>query len=414
MGFGEQSVLAGSEPHLMLIGGDGGYSGVPTYISQLVQALSGQARFTVLSDKNSGGYDFVSEFGHRHIEQQGLRTSPSVLRAWRAVRGLARVIDQEQPDLVWAHARMAVLLVRILAVCRRLRGRPLPPVAITFHGLPFGPGHHPVMSAIVRLIEAGFLYLMPPHHLLFLSQRAADRFADGLGQRRALQRHQTHVLENCSQLNPLPRAPDGPNPVVVMTGRSGHQKNYGMAARVFSCLPQDYRLVLCGGGTDAPAFREMFTLLSGLDRAEIDQRVQFLGALRDIRPVLQQADLFLLTSRYEGMPIAALEAFEAGLPLATTDIPGLAEIVAAHPLCVTFPPDDPKTGADRIVELVERSRTDKDCHSAQIKAVWAQRFSFATWREAVCKLVARMIGPSASGGAEGAGSTDGGPQALSR
>lgn len=392
--------MAASEPHLLLIGGDGGYSGVPTYISQIVLALSGQARFTVLSDRNAGGYDFVSDLGHQHREQPGLRTSLSVWRALRALRGVAQIMDHEKPDLVWAHARMAVLLLRILAVWRFLRGRPLPAVAITFHGLPFGPGHRPLTSAVARLIEAGFLRLMPPHHLLFLSQRAADSFVEKLGQGGGLSRHHLHVLENCSRLDPLPRQPVETAPVVVMTGRSSHQKNYAAAARVFSYLPQNYQLMICGGGTDAPAFRDQFARVSGLDRAEIDRRVQFLGAVRDVRPVLQKADIFLLTSRYEGMPIAALEAFEAGLPLATTEIPGMAEVIAAHPLAVTFPPDDPKEAAARIVVLVGRWRSNTRYHSAQIQMAWAQRFSFATWREEARGLVARVLNQPAAQGAK--------------
>ena len=384
--------MAGSKPHILLIGGDGGFSGVPTYLAQILRALSGQARFTVVSDENTRGYDFVTDLGGHHIEQPGLRTTLSPLRAWRALRGLGQIIDRDAPDLIWAHARMAVLLVRVLAVWRRLRCQSLPPVAVTFHGLPFGPGHRLWAAVFARWIEGAFLRLMPAHHLVFLSQAAAQRFAVTLNAPQALARHHLHVLENCSCLDPLPQIVPKGAPVMVMTGRASYQKDHDTAARVFGHLPPDWQLVLCGGGTDKPGFQHRFTRASGLDPAQIARRVQFLGPVRDIRPLLQQADLFLMSSRYEGMPIAALEAFEAGLPMATTDIPGMAEIIATHPMILTFTRDNPAQASARIVRVTTDWRRDPLGRGAVIRAAWARRFSFAHWQGQMSALVAQMLG----------------------
>lgn len=380
-----------SRPHILLIGGDGGFSGVPTYLAQVMRALAAEARFTVMSDRNRGGYDFVAALGGTHVEQPGLRSTLSPLRALRALRGLARQMDRDSPDLVWAHARMAVLLVRLIAVWRHLRGRPLPPLAITFHGLPFGPGHRPLTSRLAVHLERAFLRLMPPHHLLFLSQEAARQFAATVDRGGHLARHRVHVIENCSCLDPLPRIAPHPSPLLVMTGRSGYQKDHATAARILPHLPTDYRLALCGGGTEDPTFRARFARATGLPPAEIDRRVRFLGPLRDIRPLLQEADLFLMTSRYEGMPIAALEAFEAGLPLATTDIPGMAEIVAAHPMATSFSGTDPRAAATRIVALIDKARREGSAGAARIKAAWGARFSYQVWQGRVQGLLAGML-----------------------
>lgn len=404
--------MAGSEPHILLIGGDGGYSGVPTYLALLMAALSdgtqsdgtqsdgapdgmpsGGARFTVLSDRNAGGYDFVARAGGCHIELPGLRTSLDPWRALRALRALARIIDSRQPDLVWAHARMGVFLLRLLAVWRRLRGAPMPPVAITFHGLPFGPGHRPLSRALAWLAEALFLRLMPPHHLVFLSEAAAARYAAGPGRGGAMARHPAHVLRNCARLDPLPPAPPTGGPVIVMVGRSGYQKNHRAAARILAHLPPDCRLVLCGAGTDTPAFRRRFARDAGLAEAGTGQRVRFVGPTADVRPLLQGADLFLLTSRYEGMPIAAIEAFEAGLPLALHDIPGMAEIAAAHPMAALLPPGQPARSAARVLDLIARYRQDPAGHNAAIRAAWQQGFSFARWRREMVGLTGQMTGP---------------------
>ena len=147
-------------------------------------------------------------------------------------------------------------------------------------------------------------------------------------------------------------------------------------------------MVLCGAGTDRAPFQRAFLRLAGREAA-----VQFLGPVADVRPVLAEADLFLMTSRYEGMPIAAIEAFEAGLPLALPDIPGVAEIVAAHPLAMTFDPDDPRRSAQRIVRLTETWAHERDTNRAAIHAAWEGRFSFAVWRDSLRALLTRMRGP---------------------
>ena len=383
--------MGASDPHILLIGGDGGFSGVPTYLAQTLRALAGQARFTVLSDRNARGYDFVTELGGQHIEQPGLRTQLSPLQINGALRGLGQIIDCKKPDLIWAHARMAVQLVRVLAVWRRLRGRSLPPVAVTFHGLPFGPGHRSCAAVLAHRVEAAFLRAMPAHHLVFLSQAAADTFLASLNVSRALVRHHVHVLENCSCLAPLPqRLPDGP-PVMVMTGRVSFQKDHDTAARIFGHLPPDWQLVLCGGGTDQPRFQQRFARVSGLGSDAIARRVRFLGPLRDIRPLLQQADLFLMSSRYEGMPIAALEAFEAGLPIVTSDIPGMAEIRASHPMILTYARDAPAEAAAQIETFTAKWRRDPLTQGAMIRAAWAKRFSFEQWQGQMSTLIAQML-----------------------
>jgi len=262
-------------------------------------------------------------------------------------------------------------------------------------------------AAMALKLERAFLHLMPPHHLLFLSRAAATRYATALNRDASLARHWVHVLENCSCLYPLPLQAPGPRPTLLMTGRSGYQKDHATAARVLAQLPREYRLLLCGGGTDDPAFRRRFVQASGLPQAEVDHRVRFLGPVRDVRALLQEADVFVITSRYEGMPIAALEAFEAGLPLATTDIPGMAEIVAAHPMAITFRADQATDAAIRIVALTKAMRDDPIPHDRQIRAAWVPHFSFPVWQMGLRALVRTMLADGQRGQTGNTGSQSG-------
>ncbi len=55
--------------------------------------------------------------------------------------------------------------------------------------------------------------------------------------------------------------------------------------------------------------------------------LQFLGAVSDMSPVYEQADICMLTSDYEGTPNVLLEAMASGLPIVATSVGGVPEIV---------------------------------------------------------------------------------------
>ncbi|MDP2696272.1 MAG: glycosyltransferase family 4 protein [bacterium] len=62
-------------------------------------------------------------------------------------------------------------------------------------------------------------------------------------------------------------------------------------------------------------------------RYKLDDRVRFLGNRGDVRELLTAADVFILTSLWEGMPNAMLEAMATGLPVIATAVGGIVEIV---------------------------------------------------------------------------------------
>lgn len=370
----------------MLVGGDGGYSGVPAHLRQLVRALHETARITVVADRNRGGYDFVQSIASgtdlRLVEIPGLRSSPNPLAAWCAAQALRRLVAEDPADLVWAHARMAVLLTRLMP--------PGCPLAVTLHGLPFGPGHRQPFATLSAWLERGLLRFGAAHRVVLLSEAARSRYVARMGQR-ALRRHALHVIENCSDLDPLPPVASSADTVrLLMTGRAGYQKNYGFAAQVMAHLPERFSLTICGTGTDTVAFRVPFDAALGAETCA--RRVRFLGPVMDVSEQLARSDVFLLTSRYEGMPIGALEAMQAGLPVALTRIDGTEEILARHPAAEGFALNDPASAAASIQELAALICARPDL-AQDIHAAWAKWFSFAAWSIRASDLLDDMRAP---------------------
>ena len=376
-------------PRILLIGGDGGYSGVPRYLLQMVKALRTEADLTVLSDVNEGGFDGLRGSGARHLTIQGLKTSGSPRRALGAFLALRAILRSGQYDLIWAHSRMAVLLLRLLLLGSGLPGRH----AMTHHSLPFEAGYPQPYATILRGWEALMIRWAAPHHIFFLTEAARQHYCSVMPAK-ALRRHRLHVLSSCSDLSPLPpRDCPGNEPrILVMTGRVCHQKNMTAALRLFAYLPENYRLVLCGAGTDQPAFQqELDRFLDKGQQARVDLR----GPLVDVRPVLAQAVGYLLSSRYEGLPIGALEAWEAGLPLALSRIDGTEDILRQHPLALPLdlakPELDLSVQARELDHLISRYLSDQAASRLHIQQEWAARHSFTEWSGLLSATVSELL-----------------------
>jgi glycosyltransferase involved in cell wall biosynthesis len=89
---------------------------------------------------------------------------------------------------------------------------------------------------------------------------------------------------------------------------------------VASAHPQAHWLVV-GDGSELPALRQRVAA------SAIGDRVHFLGMVTDVVPLLLASDLFLLTSRSEGLGLSVIEGLAAGLPCVVPPVGGLVEIV---------------------------------------------------------------------------------------
>ena len=63
----------------------------------------------------------------------------------------------------------------------------------------------------------------------------------------------------------------------------------------------------------------------------IADRVRFLGWRRDLATIYAATDVFLLTSRNEGTPVALIEAMAAGVPGVSTDVGGVKDVIDVRP-----------------------------------------------------------------------------------
>ena len=116
----------------------------------------------------------------------------------------------------------------------------------------------------------------------------------------------------------------GDGPVLLMAGRFAAQKEHALLLdampAIVAARPGATLLIAGDGPLLWPIAREV--AVRGLAGA-----VRLLGYRDDLPELMAAADLLLLPSRFEGLPLVALEAMAAGLPVVASDAPGIAELL---------------------------------------------------------------------------------------
>ena len=140
-------------------------------------------------------------------------------------------------------------------------------------------------------------------------------------------------------------------PAVMMVARFSKQKDQRTLVMAMALLRQQgvpLTLRLVGDGKTR-AEVEALSREFGLD----DGQVQFLGLRRDVPALLMRHQIFVLSTHYEGMPLALLEAMAAGCAVVGSAVPGVQGLIRDGLDGVLVPPLDPAAMARALAGLLK-------------------------------------------------------------
>jgi glycosyltransferase involved in cell wall biosynthesis len=263
---------------------------------------------------------------YRSTVTRGVRDLP------RSRRWLAQSLADVATDIVHVHLFHATVLT---ATCRVS----CPLILTHHHGDVLESNGRRIAAQLDRLAEHRYTHLVA----------VSERVRDFLVQRRGVAPARVSVIANGWTGRPRPRSlSDVQTVICVANFRPEKQHDQLLAAfrRVLSEVPTA-QLRLVGSGPEEMSLRALVES----DR-QLSAAVTFVGALDDVWTELAGADAFVLSSRYEGMSVALLEALAAGVPAVVTDVGASRVIVEQAPAGFAVVVGDIDGLAGRLVQLL--------------------------------------------------------------
>ena len=287
----------------------------------------------------------------------------------RSAIGWARAIRREvarwRPDVLYVHSVLAAVVARL--------GAPTRPMLVTVHGI--SEADERLAAALLRLararvtaVSAAAVEGLRRHRLapseVTLLPPAVDIAAIELAAAAPVGDDKIRADLARYPFAPTPDEPLTGTPRICCVARQEPEKGVDVLVQAFALVAARHPepvLVLVGAGSETEANRALATSLGIRDRCE------FASAVANAAPFLHAADLVVLPSRREGLPVTALEAFTLRRPIVASAVGGTPTIVRDGDTGWLVPPDDAAALAAAIetaladpAEAVRRGQNGRD------------------------------------------------------
>jgi glycosyltransferase involved in cell wall biosynthesis len=177
-------------------------------------------------------------------------------------------------------------------------------------------------------------------------------------------------------------SPDAP--LVGIVGRLVPIKDHGlfldMAARLRKTIPNAH-FVIVGDGECRQTVEDRVGALG------LRESVTFTGFLHDLKPVYSDMDVLVVASRNEGMPVSVIEALAAGVPVVSTAVGGVPDLLRGGDYGRLVPAGDP----DALAAAVQAALTEPHIYPERIRQATIAQYSAARLTETMAGLYRDLL-----------------------
>ena len=292
-------------------------AGIPTAFVLLRDDGEGEQALFDLLDPGVSVRSAGPAMGSRHLE---------LIRGLKFIRNEIALI---KPSVVLASSSNMGLVTGIAS--RTWRGK-APQFAMKLTNPVIRPRDHGRLRTAYRRALYGFIF---GHYDLVMILTDAERLDLSAAHARHSARFRTvanaYISDEMIAGDATPR-PDGPARILTLA-RMMPQKRLDVLLEAFAKLDlPEARLTILGDGPLRPSLERQAQSLG------IAARVDMPGFADNVLPWLRTTDLFVLSSDYEGLPAAMIEALACNVPVVTTDcFPGAREMFAGVECCAVTP-----------------------------------------------------------------------------
>lgn len=295
---------------------------------------------------------------------------------------LVRALRAARPDVIHTHLPSATILGGLAGFLLRV------PVIATLHNTETRADRHWYQGRLETWVLRRLV-----DRIIAVGARTAAARADVVPDRTI------HVLDNAvpplDDIDPEDRLrlrkelmTDPSRRLLLAVGRLTTQKAHDRLLTAFADVARGddgCELVIAGRGDHEDALRDL------VDELGLGERAHLVGSRPDVRRIMQSADLFVIGSAWEGLPVALLEAMDAGLPVVSTAVGDVPQVLAGGTGWLVEP-GDPAALADALktalAAIAEGVSADAN------REIVAARYSSHAWAETIAgHYEAAIAGP---------------------
>ena len=326
------------------------HGGGPKHLLTLIKNLKTSYDIYVAAPNDDPYFNlFIQELGkNKIIEIPHRKFSPKSLIYLRTF------VKKNKIDLIHSHGKGAGIYSRPLSVITKTK------VIHTFHGLHIG--------------EYNFLqrklYLLIEKILSFFTKNiiaCSDTETESINATKIAARSKIKTIYNGVAESKL-RASFSETIIISTITRFDYPKNPNLTGSICEELikvaaNKNIKFIVIGEGEGRKEFE------SKLEQKKLNDYFIFQGAVDNPNNILKESICYLSTSRWEGLPLAVLEAMSIGLPVIATDVPGNNDLIKQNVNGFLFNLYEPQSAAKYIVELSENEKLWNDISKSNLQLI---------------------------------------------
>ena len=228
---------------------------------------------------------------------------------------IIRVIKKEKVNFVVSHSSKVGVLARFACFLTNTKN------AFTVHGWSFSNDKSSLSSKLYLLIEK-FMRIFSDHYIL------VSKYDQRIGiKNKIISTNNSTLIYNGSQDLSIGKSIREKSQKIIISfvARFSYQKDHDTLFKALSLLEQDQlnnlSINLIGDGDLYDEFVQKSINMN------LKNSLNFIGETENIGKYLNNSDLFMLISNYEGLPVSIIEALSVGLPIIASDVGGINELV---------------------------------------------------------------------------------------
>lgn len=309
----------------------------------------------------------------------GITSDTSITAAWR----VRRLLRQGDYDLIHTHSPLPSAITRVVA--------PGTSLVHTEHSLPGSRNRatrlanritYPLCNVVIsvsRVVEREVLRGWP-------SPRTSKVIHGGIDQRALGDIGPADISGVRTELS-IPPGDLVVGNIAHLRSQKGHELWLETARAVMSKFPETTFVIV--GREKEPGYEDMLKQ-KAVDLG-IDRKIRFTGFRADPYPYLASFDVFLMTSEFEGFPIALVEAMALGRPVVATDVGGVAEALGPEETGLLAASGDLQSLAEHVAGLLEDDTRRRELGSRAEERARAE-FSITRMVELVERTYDEVLG----------------------